>query len=127
MSTYGLDDNNLTQSFFGGDKWDSVWSTLADNEDLNFVDASRGTSLASLITSSVEAIHTALLDGWTMMVGYSSGKDSETVLHLFLMALIRTVRTGQTISQHHFILHTGDGRENGQNRTLSMRPVRLRP
>lgn len=72
-----------------GDKWDSVWSTLADNEDLNFVDASRGTSLASLITSSVEAIHTALLDGWTMMVGYSSGKDSETVLHLFLMALIR--------------------------------------
>ena len=89
-----------------GDKWDSVWSTLADNEDLNFVDASRGTSLASLITSSVEAIHTALLDSWTMMVGYSSGKDSETVLHLFLMALIRAVRTGQTISQHHFILHT---------------------
>ncbi len=23
--------------------------------------------------------------------------------------------------------HFGDGRENGQNRTLSMRPVRLRP
>lgn len=69
-----------------GDKWDSVWSELTDNEDLNFVDASRGTSLSSLITSSVEAIHTALIDGWTMMIGYSSGKDSETVLHLFLMA-----------------------------------------
>lgn len=23
-----------------GDKWDSVWSELTDNEDLNFVDAS---------------------------------------------------------------------------------------
>ncbi len=69
-----------------GDKWDSVWSELTDNEDLNFVDASRGTSLSSLITSSVESIHTALIDGWTMMIGYSSGKDSETVLHLFLMA-----------------------------------------
>ncbi|EPH1308208.1 hypothetical protein NEF10_003491 [Escherichia coli] len=43
-----------------GDKWDSVWSELTDNEDLNFVDASRGTSLSSLITSSVESIHTAL-------------------------------------------------------------------
>lgn len=30
-----------------GDKWDSVWSELTDNEDLNFVDASRGTSLSS--------------------------------------------------------------------------------
>jgi DNA sulfur modification protein DndC len=102
-----------------GDKWDSVWSTLADNEDLNFVDASRGTSLASLITSSVEAIHTALLDGWTMMVGYSSGKDSETVLHLFLMALIRAVRTGQTISQHHFILHTDTLIESPEVRWLA--------
>ncbi|MEC5337116.1 hypothetical protein VXE42_26415 [Klebsiella oxytoca] len=68
-----------------GDKWDSVWSELTDNEDLNFVDASRGTSLSSLITSSVESIHTALIDGWTMMIGYSSGKDSETVLHLFVV------------------------------------------
>ncbi|MFM5361646.1 phosphoadenosine phosphosulfate reductase [Aeromonas veronii] len=102
-----------------GDKWDSVWSTLADNEDLNFVDASRGTSLASLITSSVEAIHTALLDGWTMMLGYSSGKDSETVLHLFLMALIRAVRTGQNISQHHFVIHTDTLIESPEVRWLA--------
>jgi hypothetical protein len=46
-----------------GDKWDSVWSELTDNEDLNFVDASRGTSLSSLIRPLVEAIHTALIDG----------------------------------------------------------------
>ncbi|HHJ4460021.1 TPA: hypothetical protein ACQJL1_005596 [Citrobacter freundii] len=29
------------------------------------------------------------------------------------------------LRQH--VAHYGDGRENGQNRTLSMRPVRLRP
>lgn len=102
-----------------GDKWDSVWSELTDNEDLNFVDASRGTSLSSLITSSVEAIHTALIDGWTMMIGYSSGKDSETVLHLFLMALIRAVRSGATISQHHFILHTDTLIESPEVRWLA--------
>lgn len=102
-----------------GDKWDSVWSELTDNEDLNFVDASRGTSLSSLITSSVEAIHTALNDGWTMMVGYSSGKDSETVLHLFLMALVRAVRSGATISQHHFILHTDTLIESPEVRWLA--------
>ena len=71
------------------------------------MDASRGTSLASLITSSVEAIHTALLDGWTMMVGYSSGKDSETVLHLFLMALIRAVRQDKpSVSTTLFCIQT---------------------
>ncbi|MDZ3971775.1 phosphoadenosine phosphosulfate reductase [Escherichia coli] len=102
-----------------GDKWDSVWSELTDNEDLNFVDASRGTSLSSLITSSVEAIHTALIDGWTMMIGYSSGKDSETVLHLFLMALIRAVRSGAAISQHHFILHTDTLIESPEVRWLA--------
>lgn len=104
-----------------GDKWDSVWSELTDNEDLNFVDASRGTSLSSLITSSVESIHTALIDGWTMMIGYSSGKDSETVLHLFLMALIRAVRSGATISQHHFILHTDTLIESPEVRWLAIR------
>jgi 3'-phosphoadenosine 5'-phosphosulfate sulfotransferase (PAPS reductase)/FAD synthetase len=54
-----------------------------------------------------------------MMVGYSSGKDSETVLHLFLMALIRAVRTGQTISQHHFILHTDTLIESPEVRWLA--------
>lgn len=26
-----------------GDKWDTVWQTLANDEDLNYVDASTGT------------------------------------------------------------------------------------
>lgn len=107
------------QVLFRGDKWDSVWSELTHNVDLNFVDASRGTSLSSLIMSSVEAIHKALMDEWTMMVGYSSGKDSETVLHLFLMALVRAVRSGATISQHHFILHTDTLIESPEVRWLA--------
>ncbi len=38
-----------------------------------------------------------------MCVGYSGGKDSHSLLHLFLMALIRAVRNGSNVSQHHFI------------------------
>ena len=69
-----------------GDKWDTVWQTLANDEDLNYVDASTGTSMANLITTGTNAIYKALTDGWTMSLAYSSGKDSECVLHLFLMA-----------------------------------------
>ncbi|HGW2943689.1 TPA: hypothetical protein ACNP34_003001 [Citrobacter freundii] len=72
-----------------GDKWDTVWQTLANDEDLNYVDASTGTSMANLITTGTNAIYKALTDGWTMSLAYSSGKDSECVLHLFLMALVR--------------------------------------
>ena len=54
-----------------------------------------------------------------VMLGYSSGKDSETVLHLFLMALIRAVRTGQTISQHHFVIHTDTLIESPEVRWLA--------
>lgn len=38
-----------------------------------------------------------------MCVGYSGGKDSHSLLHLFLMALIRAVRNGSNVSQHRFI------------------------
>lgn len=102
-----------------GDKWDQVWQTLKEDEELNFRDATRNTCLSELIESSVQAIYAALLDGWTMMLGYSSGKDSETVLHLFLMALVRAVRNGERISQHHFILHTDTGIENPEVRWLA--------
>ena len=81
-----------------GDKWDTVWQTLANDEDLNYVDASTGTSMANLITTGTNAIYKALTDGWTMSLAYSSGKDSECVLHLFLMALVRATRNGTNIS-----------------------------
>lgn len=46
-----------------GDKWDTVWQTLADDEDLNYVDANTDTSMANLIIANTNAIHEALTDG----------------------------------------------------------------
>ncbi|EHW2068061.1 TPA_asm: phosphoadenosine phosphosulfate reductase [Salmonella enterica] len=102
-----------------GDKWDTVWQTLANDEDLNYVDASTGTSMANLITTGTNAIYKALTDGWTMSLAYSSGKDSECVLHLFLMALVRATRNGTNISQHHYVMHTDTGIENPAVRWLA--------
>lgn len=102
-----------------GDKWDTVWQTLANDEDLNYVDASTGTSMANLITTGTNVIYKALTDGWTMSLAYSSGKDSECVLHLFLMALVRATRNGTNISQHHYVIHTDTGIENPAVRWLA--------
>ena len=106
-------------SIYKGDKWDSVWETLKNDDDLNSLDASRGVSLAGLITSSANAIYKALTDGWICSLAYSSGKDSECVLHLFLTALTRAVRSGRKISQHHFILHCDTQIENPEVRYLA--------
>ncbi|MGT7540982.1 hypothetical protein ACRWVK_25700, partial [Escherichia coli] len=85
------------------DKWADVWETLTTDADLNYTDEKETVSLSSLVTSATSAIYQAITDGWTMCVGYSGGKDSHSLLHLFLMALIRAVRNGTNISEHHFI------------------------
>ncbi|MFS8294665.1 3'-5' exonuclease (plasmid) [Enterobacter hormaechei subsp. steigerwaltii] len=85
------------------DKWADVWETLTTDADLNYTDEKETVSLSSLVMSATSAIYQAITDGWTMCVGYSGGKDSHSLLHLFLMALIRAVRNGTNISEHHFI------------------------
>ncbi|MGT5612694.1 hypothetical protein ACRW2M_22765, partial [Escherichia coli] len=70
------------------DKWADVWETLTTDADLNYTDEKETVSLSSLVTSATSAIYQAITDGWTMCVGYSGGKDSHSLLHLFLMALI---------------------------------------
>ncbi|EOW4567157.1 hypothetical protein [Proteus mirabilis] len=66
-----------------------MWQTLKEDTDLNYRDASRGVSLADLINDGTTSIYQALADNWTIFLAWSSGKDSEVVLHLFLMALWR--------------------------------------
>lgn len=85
------------------DKWADVWETLTTDADLNYTDEKETVSLSSLVKSATSAIYRAITDGWTMCVGYSGGKDSHSLLHLFLMALIRAVRNGTNISEYHFI------------------------
>lgn len=77
------------------DKWADVWETLTTDADLNYTDEKETVSLSSLVTSATSAIYQAITDGWTMCVGYSGGKDSHSLLHLFLMALIRQYVTAQ--------------------------------
>lgn len=88
---------------FIDDKWSAVWHTLQTNVDLNYTDAREPVSIASRISLATASIYEAITDGWTCSVGFSGGKDSTAVLHLFLMALVRAVRSGTNVSQHHFI------------------------
>ncbi|MEX9871169.1 phosphoadenosine phosphosulfate reductase family protein [Providencia huaxiensis] len=106
-------------SVLKADKWQAVWQTLKEDADLNYRDASRGVSMADLIHNGTASIYQALADNWTISLAWSSGKDSEIVLHLFLMALVRAVRAGIPISQHHYLLHTDTGIETPEIRWLA--------
>ncbi|HCP9940431.1 phosphoadenosine phosphosulfate reductase family protein (plasmid) [Citrobacter freundii] len=108
---------------FKNDKWDNALSVLNTHPDLIAIEPGREQSLGELVTSSVESIYTALTSGWTMMLGYSSGKDSEALLHLFLMALIRAVRSGAVTSRHHFLLHTDTLVENPEVHWLARKKL----
>lgn len=108
---------------FKNDKWDNALSVLNTHPDLTAIEPGREQSLGELVTSSVESIYTALTSGWTMMLGYSSGKDSEALLHLFLMALIRAVRSGAVTSRHHFLLHTDTLVENPEVHWLARKKL----
>jgi 3'-phosphoadenosine 5'-phosphosulfate sulfotransferase (PAPS reductase)/FAD synthetase len=105
---YGLTNKNI---IFKNDKWDVSLDVLSQHPDLNCSDAGRR-SVGALAGRAVSSIYNAITGGWTMMLGYSSGKDSEVLLHLFLIALIRAVRHGKMTSRNHFILHTDTGVEN---------------
>ncbi|EEE2139394.1 phosphoadenosine phosphosulfate reductase, partial [Salmonella enterica subsp. enterica serovar Beaudesert] len=108
---------------FKNDKWDDALTILNSHPDLIAVEPGREHSLGQLATSSVESIYKALTSGWTMMLGYSSGKDSEALLHLFLTALIRAVRSGMVTSRHHFILHTDTLVENPEVHWLARKKL----
>ncbi|SAE39815.1 PUA domain (predicted RNA-binding domain) [Enterobacter hormaechei] len=105
---FGLTNTNI---IFKNDKWDDSLNVLRQHQDLQFSEAGR-VSVGELAADSVTSIYKAITEGWTMMLGYSSGKDSEVLLHLFLIALVRAVRNGKMTSRNHFILHTDTGVEN---------------
>lgn len=105
---FGFKNTNI---IFKNDKWDDSLNVLRQHQDLQFSEAGR-VSVGELAADSVTSIYKAITEGWTMMLGYSSGKDSEVLLHLFLIALVRAVRNGKMTSRNHFILHTDTGVEN---------------
>ncbi len=108
---------------FKTDKWDTVLTVFNEHPDFGGIDAGRNESLSGLISSSVESIYKAITSGWTMMLGYSSGKDSEALLHLFLMALTRAVRSGAITSRNHFLLHTDTLIENPEVHWLAQKKL----
>lgn len=102
-----------SENIITDDKWNNVLTALGDLDQ----------SLSEKVASSLEAIYRALTTGWTLMLGYSSGKDSETLLHLFLMALMRVMRAGKITSRHHFILHTNTLIENPEVHALACKKL----
>jgi 3'-phosphoadenosine 5'-phosphosulfate sulfotransferase (PAPS reductase)/FAD synthetase len=100
------------------DKWTTFNEVLTNHEDFTY-SAAGEPSLGDLALSSIKAIHQAIIDGWTIQANCSFGKDSLSTLSLFLMALMRAVRSGQNVSQHHFILHANTGIENPEVQHLA--------
>ncbi|MDF4421866.1 phosphoadenosine phosphosulfate reductase [Vibrio parahaemolyticus] len=91
------------------DAWDT-WADELSHSDLE---------ITPLVMRSVEAIYNYLKQGFTYQIQYSAGKDSETVLGLFLLALTKAKREGIPISEHHFLVHVDTGIENPEVRTLA--------
>ncbi|PPY14225.1 phosphoadenosine phosphosulfate reductase [Cronobacter sakazakii] len=118
-----MQDLRANTVIFKNDKWDNALSVLQSHPDLIAVESGREQSLGELVISSVESIYKALTSGWTIMLGYSSGKDSEALLHLFLTALTRATRTGAITSRHHFILHTDTLVENPEIHWLARKKL----
>lgn len=100
------------------DKWSNVISIFDTHEDFTFHEAGER-SLGEKGKASVKGLYEALRAGYTCQIGYSSGKDSESCLNLFLIALITAVRQGVPISKHHFILHADTGVENPEVQQLA--------
>lgn len=91
------------------DAWDS-WVDELSNSDLE---------IKTHVMRAVGAIYQYLMQGYTYQIQYSAGKDSETVLGLFLLALIKAKRDDARISKHHFLVHVDTGIENPEVRTLA--------
>lgn len=104
------------------DKWSQWLDNIHDDDDLDYAEPGQ-LSLAAKVEHSVQTIYQAIKQGYTLSLGYSSGKDSETVLHLMLMALIRACREGVNISEYHYVLHTDTGVENPIIRKLADRKL----
>lgn len=91
------------------DEWDTWGEELAES----------GLDISPMVNRSVDAIYRYLCEGFTFQIQYSAGKDSETVLGLFLLALTRAKRQGIEVSPHHFAVHVDTGIENPEIRTLA--------
>lgn len=107
-----------------GDKWDT-WATDIQNDGtMTYEGDDQPVSMATLITSAVEGFYQAIVNGHTLQINCSFGKDSSTCLHLALLALVRAKRQGITQSEHHFVVHSDTGIENPVIRNLADRNLK---
>nr|WP_159373573.1 hypothetical protein [Vibrio cholerae]CQB46341.1 Putative reductase [Vibrio cholerae] len=95
------------------DSWDTWKQDLIDFDG----------EITPLTLRSVDAIYRYLIQGYTYQIQYSSGKDSETVLGLFLLALMRAKREGKAISNAHFLVHVDTGIDNPEIRNLAQNKI----
>ncbi|KAB1185705.1 phosphoadenosine phosphosulfate reductase [Photobacterium damselae subsp. damselae] len=95
------------------DNWDDWMNGIID-ADMN---------IGGECIAVVNRIYDLLLAGKICQLAYSSGKDSETVLGLFLLALMKAVRNGDDVSPYHFITHIDTKVENPEIRNLADRKL----
>ena len=107
-----------TFSLLKGDKWDTWMTGIQNDGNMTYQGKDQPVSLGELITDAVEGFYQAIVDGRTLQINYSGGKDSEGTLALALLALVRAKRQGINQSGHHFVAHSDTGIENPVIRNL---------
>lgn len=123
-----LSDTNHTATtsnlnLLKGDKWDTWAKDIGYNGDMTYSGADQPVSMRDLIESAVAGFYQAISNGQTLQINYSAGKDSETILGLALLALVRAKRQGMNQSKHHFVVHSDTGIENPVIRNLADRKL----
>lgn len=75
-----------------------------------------------------EAALASLMDvqDWQRIARQELERRATSIVQALDDATLEAIAAG-TLDMRAMCRQVGDGRENGQNRTLSMRPVRLRP
>lgn len=84
------------------DKWDT-WPMDLEQAELEITDK---------VKTSVDAFYTIIERGFTCKILFSNGKDSNCILSLFLLAMMRAKRNNIPMSQHHFLININTGIEN---------------
>lgn len=106
--------NLTTANLLKGDKWDTWANDIQHDGDMTYSGADQPVSMRDLIGDAVTGFYQAITRNQTLQINYSAGKDSETILGLALLALVRAKRQGMNQSKHHFPLtaHIGSAHKS---------------
>ncbi|MFS1436248.1 MULTISPECIES: hypothetical protein [Vibrio] len=103
------------------DKWNTWRQDIRKDTFLNFKLTEETLSAAELLIRAVDSIKAKLLDGHSIVIAFSGGKDSNLLLHAFNIACMELKREGLLhVIQPCGLLHSDTLIENPEAHNLAM-------